>query len=198
MNGKYVLQKAQSKDTDFKSPALNMLIALGGLGVFAGIICIFVILLSALSGGRSNDQAFIAAVGITIICAFVFTASYAAFNRKKKAYIKNKKSMLTNAKRFSGHIVGIVKNIRHVEYMHETFDEVTWSFKIEYTDDAGTKTINSDLYLNDITQVLKDDRVSVLVLSDGATAVKNFHLRNETSDPVIDMPVEEVERRDEN
>jgi len=197
MNGKYILQKAQTKDAEFRSPALNMLTALGGLGVFAGIICIFVILLSALSGGKSNIQSFIAAVGITLISACVFIVSYYIFNRKKKAYLKKKKRMLANAKRFDGQITGIVKNIRHVKYMHETFDEITWCFKIEYNDEEGTKTVNSELYLNDITRVLKNDRVSVLVLSDGTTVFKNFHLRKDDQESYIKLPLEDIEKGDE-
>jgi len=194
---KYTLKKATPKDADFKSPVLNMLITLSGLGIFGGIICICVILLSALSQAASDGRAFLVSVGITVISACIFIVSYSAFNKKKKEYIKKRKSMTANAQRFSGRVVGIVKNVRHVDYMKETYDEITWCFNIEYTDNAGTRTVKSDVYLNDITVVLRDDRVTVLVLQDGSFSFKNFHLRKNDSEPYKKFKIEEVETGDE-
>jgi len=196
-NSKFTLQKAQSKDAGFKSPVLNMLTSLGGLGVFGGIICICVVFLSALSQGKANGQAFLVSVGITIISACIFIISYSAFRKKKKEYIKKKKSMIANAACYNGKVTGIVKQIRHVKYMKENFDEITWCFNITYTDNEGVKNVYGDLYMNDITKVLKDDHVTVLVLNDGSLAFKNFHLRKDDSEPCKEFTILEIEKSDE-
>lgn len=190
----FTLQKAETKDHKYSSPALSMTTAISGLLTFGSTICLMVILLTALSGGDVREELFAAAVAAALLSGSVFVISWLMFKKAKRVFLKKRKEMYRSARKLTGKVIGVTKHIRHVKYMRDTFDEILWSFKIEYKDGNEVKTVTSDKYLNDISKVLKSDRVSVFVLEDNTLVFKNYCLRNNESDPYIKLETEVTEQ----
>ena len=84
MEKSFILQKAETNDIKFSNPVLSMTAALSGLGAFGGIICLCMVLMSALSGGNVSSNFFCAATVITIICGMIFVAVSLTFQKQKK------------------------------------------------------------------------------------------------------------------
>ena len=197
MEKSFILQKAETNDIKFSNPVLSMTAALSGLGAFGGIICLCMVLMSALSGGNVSSKFFCAATVITIICGMIFVAVSFTFQKQKKMYLKKRKELSKNAVRVQGKVVGVTKYVRHVKYMKETFDEVLWCYKIKYKDGDKYKTVQSDKYLNDISKVLKSDKVDVLILEDKTLVFKNYQLRKDETEPYVKFETEEIEQEAE-
>ena len=194
MGTSYKLQRAETKDHGFSSPALSMAAAIGGLLAFGGLICLGMVFPAILSGGSVKGEFFAAGVGVTVLGGSLFVISQMMFRKAKREFLKKRKEMYKSGKRFSGRVVGVNKHVRHVKYMKDTFDETLWSFKIEYNDGGEIRTVTSDKYLNDISQVLKSDKVTVVILGDGTAVFKNYCLRNNENDPCIKLETEETEQ----
>ncbi len=197
MENSFTLQKAERTDTKYKNPALTMTAAIAGLGCFGGIICLCTILLSALSGGNVSGGIFAAAAAVTLVCGAVFAAASIMFQKRKKEYLKKRRELSKSAVRVQGKVVGVTKYVRHVKYMKDTFDEILWCFKIKYKDGDNYKTVQSDKYLNDISKVLKSDKVEVLILEDKTLAFKNFKLRKDDNEPFVKLETEIIEQEAE-
>ena len=71
----FTLQKAETKDHKYSSPALSMTTAISGLLTFGSTICLMVILLTALSGGDVREELFAAAVAAALLSGSVFVIS---------------------------------------------------------------------------------------------------------------------------
>ena len=197
MENDFKLQKAESKDSKYKSPALSLFSAVSGLFAFGGMICLCAVLLTQMSGGNVNANFFLASFVITILGSVMFTVSSFLYKKGKSVYLSQRKEMIKSAKKFEGRIIGVTKFIKHVKYMKDTFDEIVWRFKIEYNDDGEVKTVFSDKYLNDISNVLKSDKVNILALEDNTLVFKNYQLRHNENEPYIKLETEEIEQETE-
>ncbi len=194
MKTEFTLKKAESKDSKYSSPMITMLSAVAGMLAFGGMICLCAVLLTRMSGGDVNAKFFTASFAVTIVGSVMFMLLSFLYRMGKKEYFKQRKEMYASARRLTGKVTGVTKYVRHVKYMKETFDETLWRFKITYEYGGEEKTAMSDKYLNDISKVLKSDKVSVLILSDGTTAFRNYQLRSTEEDPCIQLETEVIEQ----
>lgn len=185
--------KAQSDDIKYSNTALRLLIVLASLGIFGSMICIFMIVMSAASqGSQSININFLA--GTVIFCGLCIAAVVVLCvfdNAARKRFFENEKTLRKNAKRFDGKIVGIEKHINHVKYANEIFDEILYNFLVEYKNENNeTVTVKGEGFLNDITEALADDSVTVLELEDGTLVFENYCLRKKTDDNFIKLTTE--------
>lgn len=194
-NTKPTLIKADGDDANYSNKMLRLLLSLGYLGVFGSFICMFMMIMSAVSReNRLLDVKPMAAAIVTLaVCIAVVIAVTILDKKGRKDFQAAEERLLTNAKAVDGRVVGVVKHIRHVSYAREVFDEITWNFKIEYFDEENneTRTVESDRYLNDISTVLADDSVTVYIKSDGTLAFDGYKLRESFDDEYISPKLEE-------
>ena len=189
---KLELVRAEEKDVKYSNPKLRLMLAIGYLGIFGSIITVFMIFMSALS--RENHKF---DVTYTIVAIVVMTLCIAAVivlnmldKKAKKEFFKNEKMLRKNAKKYRGKIVGAEKNIRHVTYMKEVFDETIWNFIIKYKDENNEIiTVKSEKFLNDISEVLASKNVTVYALEDGTFEFGGYKLRENKDDDFIKLKV---------
>lgn len=198
MEDSFVLQKAASDETKYTNNILSLIIALSGLGAFGSLICLCMTVISAFSRQKFDNIGLIAASFIgMLLCVLVFVVADEMYKQRKKAYLKAQKKLYKKAERIKGRVVGAVKYVRHVKYMRDTFDDIQWCFKIEYGFGDEKKIIESDRYLNDISQVLADDRVYVLMLDGEVIAFEGYKLRCDDREPYVQLNTEEIEQESE-
>ncbi len=189
---KLELVRAEEKDVKYSNPKLRLMLAIGYLGIFGSIITVFMIFMSALS--RENHKF---DVTYTIVAIVVMTLCIAAVivlnmldKKAKKEFFKNEKMLRKNAKKYRGKIVGIEKNIRHVTYMKDVFDEIIWNFIIKYKNENNEIiTVKSEKFLNDISEVLASKNVTVYALEDGTFEFGGYKLRENKDDDFIKLKV---------
>lgn len=192
---KPTLIRAGGDDANYSNKTFRLFLSLGYLGIFGSFICMFMMIMSAVS--RENhllDVKPMAAAIIALVVCIVAVIVVSLLDKKSRNEFKTaEKKLLANAKSVDGRIVGVVKHIRHVSYAREVFDEITWNFKIEYFDEENNKTctVESDRYLNDISAVLADDSVKVYIKSDGTLAFDGYKLRESFDDEYISPEIEE-------
>jgi len=189
---KYVLLTAKEKDAKYSNPMLRLFLALGYLGIFSGLITVYMAVMTALSREDHKFEYTYAAAAAVIFAVCIALVLWLNYKDKKarKAFFKHEKELRKNAKKYRGKIVGIEKYVRHVRYLNDIFDEITWRFIIKYKNENDEiVTVKSDDYLNDITDVLVDSKVSVYCLEDDTFEFKGFKLRESDSDVPVKFKV---------
>lgn len=134
INKNPILLKAYGENEDYNNNVLRLMSALCCLGIFGSIICMLMIAVASLS--RNSGFVNIKPLAAAIIVLFVSIAGAAALSfldkKSKSQFYACEKNCLANAVCIDGNVVGVVKHVRHITYAHEMFNEITWSFKIEY------------------------------------------------------------------
>ncbi len=195
-NEQFELVKADEKDCEYSNPLLRILSAVFGIVGFGSLIAIFMAVLSAFAGGAS-------ALSVKFFCsagmAFALSAAAAAIagyydKKERRKFLKHKKALRKNAVKIEGRIVGIEKRIRHVSYMNDVFDEILWNFQVEYKNENNeTLVVPSDRFLNDISEVLKNDKVTVYVMKDGKIGFGGYQLRKSAEDRPLKLKINVIE-----
>lgn len=195
---KIKLIKAEGEDSKYSNPMLRLLLALGYLGIFGSIITVYMIIMSAMP--RDDHNVEITLMAAALIAFAVCTAAVVFLNiidkKARKEFFEKENTLRKNAKRFDGKIVGVEKHIRHVRYINEVFDEILWNFKIEYFDDEKNEllTVSGEKFLNDISEVLSEDSVSVFVPEDGSVFFDDYRLKKDPDDEFLKLEVEVYEK----
>ena len=195
---KIELIRVEGEDARYSNPMLGLLLALGYLGIFGSIITVYMIVMSALS--RDDHAVEINFMAAALIALAVCTAAVVFLNiidkKSRKEFFEKENNLRKNAKKFDGKIVGAQKHIRHVKYLNDVFDEIIWNFKIEYFDDEKNEllTVSGERFLNDISEVLADDSVSVFVMKDGSLRFDDYKLKKNPGDEFIKLEVETDEK----
>ena len=191
-NEKFELVRAEEKDSKYSNPKLRLMLTIGYLGIFGSIITVFMIFMSALS--RENydfDVTYTAAaIVVMMVCAAAVVVLNIRDKKAKKEFLKNEKTLRKNAQKYRGKIVGAEKNIRHVTYMKEVFDEIIWNFIIKYKNENNEIiTIKSEKFLNDISEVLTSKNVTVYALKDGTFEFGGYKLRENADDDFVKLKI---------
>ena len=191
-NNDFELVRAEEKDSKYSNPKLRLMLAIGYLGIFGSIITVYMITMSALSReDHGFDAAYTAAALVVLaVCIAAVIALNVMDKKAKKEFFKNEKTLRKNAKKYRGKIVGAEKNIRHVTYMKEVFDEIIWNFIIKYKDENNEiVTVKSEKFLNDISEVLASRNVAVYALEDGTFEFGGYKLRENPDDDFVKLKV---------
>ena len=191
-NAKFELMRAEEKDAKYSNPKLRLLLAIGYLGIFGSIITVFMIFMSALSReDHGFDSMYTAAAIIVLaICTAAVIVLGILDKKAKKEFLKNEKNLRKNAKKYKGKIVGAEKNIRHVQYLKDVFDETIWNFIIKFKDENDEiVTVKSEKFLNDVSEVLASRNVTVYALQDGTYEFGGYKLRENTDDDFVKLKV---------
>lgn len=191
-NKNFELVRAEEKDAKYSNPKLRLMLTIGYLGIFGSIITVYMIVMSALS--REDHGFDVTYTAAAIIVFAVCTAAVAVLNifdkKAKKEFLKNERNLRKNAKKYRGKIVGAEKNIRHVMYMKDVFDEIIWNFVIKYKNENDEIiTVKSDKFLNDISEVLTSKNVIVYELEDGTFEFGGYKLRENPDDDFVKLKV---------
>lgn len=191
-NEKFELIRAEEKDSKYSNPKLRLILTIGYLGIFGSIITVFMIFMSALS--RENHEFDVKYTAAGIVVMMVCTAAVVVLNiqdkKAKKEFFKNENILRKNAQKYRGKIVGAEKNIRHVTYMKEVFDETIWNFIIKYKDENNEIiTVKSEKFLNDISEVLASKNVTVYALEDGTFEFGKYKLRENKDDDFVKLKI---------
>ena len=160
------------------APVLRVLIAVAYMGVLAAVIGALAALLGAVSG-RQADQKIMMCAGAFLAFAALAAVLSLIDRRKRRGFESATKRLLESAVRFEGEVVSAEKLVKRIRYANEWFEDRSWRFVIRYNDENGdTVTVKSGRYLNDISNVLKNTKVSVVRTSDGAHTFEGFELRD--------------------
>ena len=188
----FELVRAEAKDAKYSNPSLRLFLALGYLGIFSSVIAVYMIIMSALSREDHgfNVQYTAVAIVVFIVCLTAVIVMNYLDKKARKEFFKKEKQLLKNAKKYKGKIVAAEKNIRHVKYVNEVFDEIIWNFVIKYKNENDEIiTVKSEKFLNDISEVLKSRSVTVYVLEDGSNSFGGYHLREKADDEYIKLKI---------
>ena len=195
-NEKYQLLKAKEKDAKYSNPMLRLFLTLGYLGIFSALITVYMAAMTALSREDHKFEYSYAAVAAVIFLICIVMVVWLNYKDKKsrKAFLKHEKELRRNAVKYRGRIVGVEKYVRHVRYLNDVFDEVTWRFIIKYKNENNEiVTVKSDDYLNDISDVLADNKVVIYCLEDKTFEFKGYKLRESESDKPVKLKVNVLE-----
>ncbi len=188
------LFRAESEDSKYSNPMLRLFLTLGFLGIFGSIITLYMIVMSYFSRGKTHFEFEFAAAAVIafVICAAAVTVLNIIDKKEKNKFLEKEKTKLKNAKRYKGKVIGAEKHINHVRYLNDVFDEVVWNFIIEYFDEETNKNImvQSEKFLNDISEVLSEDSVTVCVLEDGTLFFEDYRLRESRDKDFIKLKID--------
>ena len=196
-NDEFKLIRAEEKDAKYSNPKLRLMLTIDYLGIFGSVITICMIVMSAFSrDNHSVDFKYISAAAVVLILCVAAAAALNVMDKKaRKEFLKNEKNLRKNAKKYKGKIVGTEKNIRHVTYMKEVFDEIIWNFIIKYKDENNEIiTVKSEKFLNDISEVLASRNVTVYALEDGTFEFGGYKLRENSGDDFVKLKVKVHEK----
>lgn len=195
---KIELLKAEGEDSRYSNPMIRLLLTLGYLGIFGSIITIYMIVMSALSrDDHAVEVSFMAAALIALVGCIAAVVFLNIIDKKaKKEFFEKEAELRNSAKKFDGRIVGVEKHVRHVKYVNDVFDEIIWNFKIEYFDDEKNEllTVSGERFLNDISEALAEDSVSVFVSKDGSLYFDDYKLKKNPDDEFVKLSVEVFEK----
>ncbi|MBQ1546536.1 MAG: hypothetical protein IIZ59_03285 [Clostridia bacterium] len=171
------------------APILRVLLAAAYMGAFSGFMALLAALLPLVSGKpvKESIPLSIAAILFFSLCAFVLSM---IDNRKKRAFEKEQKELIDSAKKFDGEIVSCDKITSTVNY-GKAFEQTVYVFNAEYKDETGdVQKAVSGKYMNDISHVLTDKKITVMKLADGSTRLCGFHTA-QSGDECIELPINE-------
>lgn len=191
-NEKFELIRAEEKDAEYSNPMIRLFLTLGYLGIFGSIIAVYMIIMSALS---RDDHGFdvtytAAAVIIFAVCLVAVILLNISDKKNRNEFLKNKKQLRRNAKKYKGKIVAAEKNIRHVKYMNEVFDEIIWNYVIKFKNENNEiLTVKSEKFLNDISEILSSRNVTVYSLENGTYEFGGYKLRESSDEDFVELKV---------
>lgn len=196
------LDRAEPFKDGYGSFSFSMLLTISYLGIFASIICEFMVIMSSLSQPNGSINYTFMAGGVI---AFVVCLAAAVFftvceNKVKEKIEKKRQDLFENTKPVEGKITGINKYIRRIKHGSDVYEEALWTFNIEYFDKEKNdiSAVESEKYLNDITEVLTDNTVCIYFKPDGGFELDGFKLRRSENDEKTEIPIIEKVVGEEN
>lgn len=194
-NTEFKLERAEPFKNGSNGFSFSMLLALSYLGIFASIICEFMVIMSALS---RSDHAINYNVMAGGVIAFVVRGAASILftvleNKAKKKLEQERTEALNSIEPVEGKITAVNRYIRRILHGGNVYEESLWTFNIEYYDEEKNETavIESEKYLNDVTEVLSGDTVKIYFKPDKGFELSGFELRKSNADDKTELPVNE-------
>ena len=156
------------------APIIRVLLAVSYTGVLSGVMGAMAALLPLISGKDTKENLWLSAAAVIFFSAAAAVLSYID-KRKGKAFNEEQDRLIAEAERFNGKIIACEKYERTVKMGFESFCETEWAFVISYKEASGEdKIIRSGRYYTDLSEVITDDKVTVLKKADGTYAFDSF------------------------
>lgn len=192
----YILIRAEDKRGKFRKVSYSLPITLSYLGIFSSLICEFMVIMSALS--RSNHEINFTVMAGGAIVFVLCTVAAVAFSLLEKRSIQKadeeRKEILKGITPVDGTVKNVNKYIRRIHHDGNAYEESVYTFSIEYSDSetGELKTLESEKYLNDVTQVLSDNKVNIYFEKNGDFELDGFVFRKSESDPPYPLEVNDI------
>ncbi len=189
----YTLIKADEEK--FVGVSYSLPLTLSYLGVFSSLVCEFMVIMSALSKPDHAVNYVTLAGGALVFALCVVGAVIFNILQKKslaKAEIKRNK-LLETITPINGKITGVNKYVTHIHHGENLYEQALWTFTVEYADSKSgeSKTLESEQYLNDVTEVLKDNDVKIYFTDDDSFELAGFSFRTNENDEKYDFIINE-------
>ncbi len=174
---------------------MPLLISVSYLGIFAGVVSIFMVLMSAMSEGKEGiDFTLLAGSIVVLALCIVLVIVFSLISYKGKEKFRNSHyDLIKNSDGCSGRIISVNRYVERILHKGSAYEQAMWSLNIEYTDkDGKTAVIESEKYLNDVTEVLCGSSVTVYLKNNGKFELDGFEIRQSEEDAKLIAPVKDI------
>ncbi len=186
-----ILESAEPLQAEH-SPVLRVLIAVGWMGILAGVMGALAALFALASAGKGGDRLMWSVSGAVMCGVIVCVLSFADRKNQRKFELKEKE-MMDNAAVYKGTITAAEKHIKKIAYANQIFEEITWQFAVEYKDENdNTVTVKSGRYVNDISKSLANPDVDVYIKANGESVIEGIQIAKK-GDTIKQLDVVTVE-----
>lgn len=176
---------------------LSVFSVIAYLGVFSSLIGAFMVFMSAMSSDNKALNydvlagcviAFAVCIGAAIVTSVLQRRENEKAERLRGEFIKSTAPV-------DGKIVGINKYVKRIYHEGNTYEELLWSFNIEYRDSKTNekRSVESEKYLNDVSNVISGDSVKIYFREDGTFELDGFALRKSEDDAKAELKITEIE-----
>lgn len=192
----YSLVRAEDKRKKFGKVSYSLPLTLSYLGIFASLICEFMVIMSAFSQPNHTIDFTVMAGGLIVfVISVALTFVFSALEKKSIQKAENiRKEILNSITPVNGKVKSINKYIRRIYHDGNAYEESLYTFNIEYDDpkNGELKTLESEKYLNDVTQVLANNEVKIYFDDNGDAELDGFVFRKSDSDTAFPFKINEI------